>query len=61
MRWFRDHLRHEAAARERRLAEAQEEVERLTERAEKVGPALTSRLRRNYWSETAAAIARKEA
>lgn len=59
MRWFHGRAR-EQAERERRLAEAEFEVERLRERAEKVGGELRRRVRRNFWSETAAAIARKE-
>jgi hypothetical protein len=46
--------------RERRLAAAETEVAHLRTRAEKVTGPLERRLRRNYWSETAAAIARRE-
>jgi hypothetical protein len=61
MRWFFSGSRkQEQADRDRRLAEAQSELSRIRERAERVAGPLERRLRRNYWGETAAAIARRE-
>lgn len=43
------------------MAAAEWEAARIRERAEKVAGPLERRVRRNYWGETAAAIARREA
>jgi hypothetical protein len=42
------------------LSDAEEEVARIRERAEKVAVTLQRRVRRNFWGEAAAAIARRE-
>lgn len=61
MTWFgMGHKAQEQRERDRRLAAAEWEVARIRERAEKVARPLERRLRRNFWGETAAAIARRE-
>lgn len=61
MTWRWSRRKTEQAERDERIVAAEQEVAAIRERAEIVGPALERRLRRNYWGETAAAIARKEA
>lgn len=61
MTWFLSGAKsRDRRDRERKLAEAEWEVARIRERAEKVAGPLERRLRRNFWGETAAAIARRE-
>lgn len=61
MRWPRsDRRKQDRRERERVLSDAEEEVARIRERAEKVAVTLQRRVRRNFWGEAAAAIARRE-
>lgn len=48
-RWFKG---DEPDPHEERIAEAERKLEDLTERADKVAPALLARKRRNHWGES---------
>jgi hypothetical protein len=61
MTWpFSGSKSQERRARDRQLAEAEWEVARIRERAERVAAPLRKRLDRNHWSEAVAAIARRD-
>lgn len=62
MRWFSGPRSRERRDRdrERELIAAEWEVARIRERAERVAKPLEERLRRNFWGDAAAAIARRE-
>lgn len=61
MRWpFSGRRARERSERERELAQAEYDVARIRERADKVAEPLRRRLSRNHWGDTARAIARRE-
>lgn len=60
MRWPWQHKRGHEVEEDPCLARAEDHLEELKQRADRVAISLMARDRRNHWGETIAAIARRE-